>query len=411
MKRLLAILLCVCLMFTLVACAGKPTQAQQDAKEEAGSTQPEEKTNASAAEETKMGESVLIGCILPLSGSSAFDGESAMNGAKTAAQYINDNGGILGGRKIELVVEDSATDPDTAASAAEKLINSDHVVALIGAFNSSCTAAVMPIAKRNGIPLVTAIATSATLTEQDNEWFFRAVGISKLYIGAFAETVINTLGANKIAYIYENGDWGLGSVNTFKEFAEGLGAETTTTQVVNSSDADLYTQLTAIKDTNPDAIYAVSNLANAVRIATQAKELGITCPIIGEGAWASGDFLDQAGDAAEGIYGMVEYLPDIKTEMNPLFTELYAKQTNGKTPDKYCACDFNAVLVVANAIDQAGSTDAAAVRDALAATDMDILTGHIQFNANGQGYGFETFLSKNVNGVATFAGSATVVAD
>ena len=398
MKRLLAILLSMCIVLTMAACGG-PANPNNSGDTENGDP-------ASDAG----GSPVYIGCILPISGSSAYDGESAMNGAKAAAKYINDNGGVLGGRRIELIIEDSATDPDTAASAAEKLINSDHVSALIGGFNSSCTAAVMPIAAQYGVPLVTAIATSAKLTEEGNEWFFRAVGISSLYISSFAEKVINEIGGKNIAYIYENGDWGLGSVTAFQQCVEGLGGTTLTTQVVNSTDADLYTQLTAIKNANPDAVYAVSNLANAVRIAQQAKELGITCPIIGEGAWASGDFLSQAGDAAEGIYGMVEYLPDINTELNPMFTQLYSVITNGKSPDKYAACDFNAVLVMANAIDKAGNTDAAAIRDALRETDMTIVTGSIKFDEKGQGYGFETFLSKNENGAAICAGSAIVSA-
>ncbi len=402
MKKLLAILLSACMLFALVACAGP-------AENNGGGGNTDENTDPDTSSETS-GDPVYIGCIVPLSGTTAYDGESAMNGARAAVNYINENGGILGGRPIELIFEDSATDPSTAASAAEKLINSDQVSALIGAFNSSCTAAVMPIAAQYEIPLVTGIATSADLTEEGNEWFFRAVGISSLYVGSFAETVINEIGGKNIAYIYENGDWGLGSVTAFRECVEGMGGTTLTVQVVNSTDSDLYTQLTAIKNTNPDAIYAVSNLANAVRIAQQAQELGITCPIIGEGAWASGDFLEQAGSAAEGIYGMVEYLPDIDTELNPIFTELYSEVTDGKSPDKYAACEFNAVLVMANAIDKAGSTDATAIRDALRETDMTIVTGNIQFNEKGQGYGFETYLSQNVDGVAICAGSAIVSA-
>lgn len=387
MKKVIAIIMSICMVFLLVACATTPAEIATELD----------------------GDSILVGCILPFSGTSAYDGESAMNGAKAAANYINANGGVAGGRKIELVFEDSATDPDTAVSAAEKLINNDGVKILVGAFNSSCTAAVQPIAETNKVPLITSIATSGTLTKNGCEYFFRAVGISNLYIDAFAGKLINELGAKKIAYIYENGDWGLGSVNTFKECAESLGAETTTVQVVNKEDADLYTQLTAIKKSKPDAIYAVSNLSNAVRIAVQKQELGIDCPIIGEGSWTSGDFIEQAGAAAEGVYGMVEYLPDITTEMNPLFTEFYGIVTDGKAPDKYAACEFNAVLVAANGIDNAADPDdSISIREALKNTDMNMLTGPIKFDKNGQGYGFEVFLSQNKDGKAICAGSATV---
>ena len=170
----------------------------------------------------------------------------------------------------------------------------------------------------------------------------------------------------------------------------------------------LTSTLTAIKDTNPDAIYAVSNLANAVRIATQAREIGITCPIIGEGAWATADFIEQCGDAAEGIYGMVEYLPDIDTPMNPTFLEVYKDVSNGATVDKYAASGFDSCYVMAKAIDAAGSTEGEAIRAALAATDLEIIQGNLKFNEKGQGYGFQTFLSKNVDGVAIAADSAIV---
>ena len=354
--------------------------------------------------------SILIGCILPISGTSAYDGESAKNGAKAAANYINDNGGVAGGKRIKLVFEDSATDPDTAASAAEKLINKDGVKILIGAFTSSCTAVVQPISEANSVPLITSVATSGTLTKNGCKYFFRAVGVSNLYIDAFANKIINERGIKKIAYIYENGDWGFGSVNAFKKYAESIGVETTTIQVINKDDNDLYTQLATIRKDNPDAIYAVSNLANAVRIAVQKKELGINCPIIGEGSWASNDFIEQAGAASDGVFGMVEYLPDIASDMNPIFTELYSRVTGGKTPDKYAACEFNAVLVAANAINNASEpNNSTSIRDALKKTDMKILTGSIKFDENGQGYGFDVFLSQNKDKKAVCVGSATVV--
>ena len=371
---------------------------------------PEEDATADVPE-APSGEPVVIGFILPLSGGTAFDGQSAQIGAQAAAAYVNNNGGILGGRPIELVFEDSASDPAQAASAAEKLINNDNVVMLIGAFNSSSTNAVMPIAERYERPLVTGIATSAALTEQGNPWFFRAVGTSKYFVASFAKNVVEDLGATRIAYICENGDWGRSSVAAFAAAMAEQGGENLTEQVVNDTDADLYTQLTAIKNSNPDAIYAVSNLANAVRIAQTTRELGITVPIIGEGAWASSDFFAKAGDAAEGIYGMVEYLPEINTPLNPIFIAEYNKLVPDKKPDKYAACDFNTLLLAADAIDRAGSTEAAAIRDALAASQFEGLTGPLQFAENGQAYGFEMFLSLNKDGIATLAGSATVVVE
>jgi branched-chain amino acid transport system substrate-binding protein len=386
-------LICLLLVFVVLSLVGCSSNQSSDSETEGTADTPK--------------EPIKIGAVLPLSGTTAFDGASAKSGAEVAVKYINANGGVLGGHPIELIVEDSATDPAQATSAAEKLISRDNVVALLGAFNSSSTGAIMPIAQRYEVPLVSAISTSPKLTEEGNKWFFRAVGTSQYFVKAFAERVINQLNVKNFAYIYENGDWGRNSVAEFSKTVTALGGKNLTEQVINSTDADLYTQLTAIKDSKPDAIYAVSNLANAVRIAQQAKELGIDVPIIGEGAWASGDFFEKAGAAAEGIYGIVEYLPEIDTPMNKIFVAEYQKEYN-KLPDKYAACDFNAIMLLADAIDRAGEATPAKIREALAASNFEGLTGPMKFNEKGQAYGFEMYLSHNENSVAKLAGSATV---
>ena len=355
-------------------------------------------------------EPIKIGLLLPLSGSAAFDGQNARNGAELAVKHINDNGGLLGGHPLELIIEDTATDPAQATSAAEKLINKDNVVALVGAFNSSSTGAVMPIAKKYEIPLVSAISTSPKLTEEGNIWFFRAVGTSQYFVKAFAKTVFQELGVKNIAYIFENGDWGRNSVNEFSKMVTVLGGNNLTKQVVNEGDVDLYTQLTVIKNSNPDAIYAVSNLANAVRIALQARELGITVPIIGEGAWPSPDFFKNAGQAADGIYGIVEYLPEIDTAMNKIFVQEY-EAIHKNLPDKCSANEYNAIMLLVDAIDRAGEANPAKIREALASSNFEGLTGPMKFTEKGQGYGFEMYLSHNENGVAKLAGSATVSVD
>lgn len=399
-KKIVSVVMTLALAFGLLAGCGSTTSDETSDKTQ---------TSDEAKESTSDEDTIKIGLIVPLSGTSAYDGESAKNGAQVAVDMVNEDGGI-NGKKLELVVEDSESSPEKACSVAEKLISSDQVKILIGAFNSSSTGAVMPIAEEQKVPLITAISTSSDLTKQGNEWFFRAVGTSEYFIDSFVDTVLKKTKAKKVAYICENGDWGKNSVASFKAAAEKAGCETTEEQLVNSEDSDLYTQLSAIKNSKPDMIYAVSNLANAVRIAQQAKELGIDVPIVGEGAWASGDFFDMAGDAAEGIYGIVEYLPDVEGEMNEVFSKAYEKKAK-KTPDKYAACEYNAVVVAADALKRATDiNDSEAIRQALSETNTDILSGSIQFMDNGQGYGFDIYLSHNEDGTPVMAGSAKVEA-
>ena len=204
-------LICLLLVFVVLSLVGCSSNQSSDSETEGTADTPK--------------EPIKIGAVLPLSGTTAFDGASAKSGAEVAVKYINANGGVLGGHPIELIVEDSATDPAQATSAAEKLISRDNVVALLGAFNSSSTGAIMPIAQRYEVPLVSAISTSPKLTEEGNKWFFRAVGTSQYFVKAFAERVINQMNVKNFAYIYENGDWGRNSVAEFSKTVTALGGK------------------------------------------------------------------------------------------------------------------------------------------------------------------------------------------
>lgn len=384
-RKLFTLALTVVLIVTLLAgCGSTPNKPGTPG------------TGSGDASKQPSQEPIKVGVIQPLSGNLAFDGKNAVNGAKIAEAQVNAKGGI-NGRKLQLVIEDSAGDPAQAANAAEKLITKEKVAALVGAFSSSSTGAVMPVAQKYQIPLVTGISTSPKLTEEGNKWFFREVGTSRLFAKAFAKKIMDELKIKKVAYIFENGDWGRSSVDEFSKAIAELGGTNLTQQVINANDTDLYTQLTQIKNANPDAIYAVSNTTNAVRIAKQAKELGIKAPIFGEGSWSADTYLKLAGADAEGIYAVVEYVPTVDNPLNKSFVEDY-KKAYGVQPDKYAAQIYTVVNTVAEAIKKAGAPEPARIRDALAQTDYNGVTGNIKFDEKGQAYGFDMYLVKIAGG-------------
>ena len=283
---------------------------------------------------TSAQEPVKIGVIQPLTGDVAFDGQTAVEGARLAAKFINDAGGVLDGRMIELVVEDGRCEPSESVSAAEKLIVREKVSAIAGCFCSSSTGAVMPLAEENKIPLVTGISTSPSLTEQGNEYFFRAVGTSKLFARAFAKALKNELNINRIAYLVVNDDWGRGSMESFSEAFAELGGENVANEIFNRGESDFYSYLTKIKAANPDGIYVVANTANAAKATNQIKELGIDAEIFGEGAWTSDTYLELTGDNSNGVYGVIEYMRVIDTAENEKFVDSY-EEMFGKNPSKY----------------------------------------------------------------------------
>jgi branched-chain amino acid transport system substrate-binding protein len=160
-------------------------------------------------------ETIKIGVIQPLTGSVAYNGTSDVNGSKLAVEQRNAKGGVLG-KKVELIIEDGTCNPAKSVNAAEKLVQRDKVPVLSGAFCSSATAAVMPVAANYKIPLVTGVSSADDLTERGNEWFLRATETDALLAKSFAKILVEQLELKKVSYIGVIDDWGRGGVEQFE---------------------------------------------------------------------------------------------------------------------------------------------------------------------------------------------------
>jgi len=394
-NKLLVISILILLVAAVFAGCGGGSNAPEG--EEAGNTDKQSK------------EPIKIGLVQPLSGGSAYDGSNVANGFKLAAEEINNQGGLLGGRQIEVLVEDTATDPATGVNAAIKLITKENIVALGGAFNSSVTGAVAPEAEKNGIPMITGVSTSPTLTEQGYQYFFRMNGTSVLFAKAFANKIVSDLNVKRVAFIYENGDWGRNSVKAFSDAIKELGGTVLTEQVINPGETDITSQMTAIKNENPDAIYAVANTTYAILITNTAAELKITpdVKLFGEGAWTSEEYMKNTGKNNEGIYAVVEYMEQIDNEINKKFVEAYQAKYNS-IPDKYGAAGYRMMKNFAQAITLANSAEPDQIRDALRANPMETFVGTYKYDEKGQAHGFNMYLAKIENGKPMLSVTAPV---
>src|SRR4051794_24844994 len=199
-------------------------------------------------------DTVKIGVIEPLTGSVAYNGQAYVSGAKLAVERRNAAGGVLG-RKIELVIEDGQCRPANSVNAAEKLIQRDKVVALSGAFCSSATAAVMPVAENNKIPLVTGVSSNAELTEKGNKWFFRATETDALLARSFAKILVDQLKLKKVAYIGVNDDWGRGGVAEFERQMTALDATTVMKEFFDHGTTDFYTLMAKLRSSGADGVF------------------------------------------------------------------------------------------------------------------------------------------------------------
>lgn len=337
-----------------------------------------------------MAEPIKIGVVQPLTGGVAFDGNNVLKGAKLAVKEINDAGGVLGS-PIELVIGDGACKPAESVSAAEKLITADKVPVIMGAFCSGATQAVMPLAEKSQIPLVTGVSSLPKLTEAGNKWFFRNAETDAMLAVAFSKSLYSDLKFKSVFFLAANDDWGRGTVDSFKHVLEGLGAKTVGTEFFEYSHADFYTLLTKVRAANPDLIVVAAETQAAATLVKQAKELSVKSKIFGVGAWATPTFMNLAGDAANGLLAGVAYAPTISGDLNKTFVSKF-KAAYNEDPGKYSMSGYNTIHIIADAIKRAGAAEPAKIREALIATDYTGPTGRLRFDAKGQVYGQSVFL-------------------
>ena len=335
-------------------------------------------------------DAIKIGVIQPLTGSVAYNGKADVNGARLAMDARNKRGGVLG-KPVNLVIEDGQCSPANSVNAAEKLIQKDKVVALSGAFCSSATAAIMPIAEKYKLPLLTGVSSKADLTEKGNRYFFRSAETDALLANAFAKILADNLKLKKVAYIGVNDDWGRGGVEEFSKDLGAHGVETVMTEYFDHGATDFYTLLAKLRTSGADGVFVAAETQDGAVLVKQLKEFGIEMKVFGVGSWATADFVNLVGDASEGIYAAVPYVASLPGEANADFVKTYQAQY-GQAPDKYAAAGYNATNILMEAIERAGSTDAEKIREALKATDYQAPNGRYRFTANGQAYGFNAAL-------------------
>jgi branched-chain amino acid transport system substrate-binding protein len=342
-------------------------------------------------------QTIKIGLVQPLTGSVAYNGTADVAGSKQAVDERNAKGGVLG-KKIELVIEDGQCKPANSVNAAEKLIQKDKVVALSGAFCSSATAAIIPVAEKYKMPLITGVSSKADLTEKGNKYFFRATETDALLAKSFAKIIYSNLNLKNIAYIGVNDDWGRGGVDEFSKQMTELGAKPALKEYFDHGTTDFYTLLTKLRASKADGVFVAAETQDGSILVKQIKELGLNIKVFGVGSWATSDFIGLAGPAAEGIYAAVPYSSTMKTPKNEAFVKEYASR-NKENPGKYGAAGYNAMNILMDAIERAKSTDADKIVAALHKTDYEGPNGKFKFNPNGQAWGFNVVLVQIKNKV------------
>ena len=349
---------------------------------------------------------IVLGAVLPLSGGVSYDGQTDLNGAKVAIEELNAAGGVLG-RQLRLVSEDGACNPNQSVAAAEKIITNEKAIALIGALCSSATGAVSETTKKYQIPMITGVSTAERLTETGNPWFFRATTTTRINGASLSKSLLGADTAKKIAFIVTSDDWGRSAATSYGAAFEKLGAKVVATEFFDRNDTDMTVSLTKIRAARPDFIFSVGGFQNAANVTTQARQLGLTVPILGEGAFATEPWAKLVGGFTTNVVGILEWVPGIEDAVNKTFVENYRKMFK-ESPTKFSAAGYNTVQILAAALKRAGTTDAEPLRKAISATDYTGIMGNYRFDEQGQAYNFNVFLVNWENGKSVLLRTAQI---
>jgi len=325
-------------------------------------------------------EPIKIGMFASLTGKQAYFGETNSRGASFAVEELNAAGGLLG-RKVELLVEDTRSMPGEAATSAKKLLHRDHVVAMVSGTASSPALEVAPLCQAAGVPMVAATATNPRVTET-GDFIFRACFADPFQGTVLARFAQDRLHARRVAIVIANGSaYSVGLAKFFRERFITDGGEIVAEPKYSEGEKDFRAQLTAIKAAKPDAVFASGDYLESALLCVQARALGLTMPFFGGDTWDATALVELGGKAVEGGYFTAHFSPEARDPAVQSFVARFEKRF-GLKPDTGMSLGYDAVMLLADAIKRAGSTEGRAVRDALAATrDFAGVTGRITIDA------------------------------
>lgn len=370
-KKMLCTLLAGTMLFSLLTACGSGSGT---ASGSSASAAPAATSSAAAS-----GNTVKIGVLLPLSGATSYYGGVQLDGIEFCADYVNKNGGIksLDGAQIELVVQDSASDPETGVSAFEKLVE-EGVVAVIGPYNSTVAAATAPLAIQYKIPYVIVNATSENFMGTANKYVYRTNTGSTdgdnmwTLIIDYLNTVRPDNPTDKIAIVYDSGDWGTAAVSTWRSNAEAMGYEVVVDEAVSESSTDLSTLVNKIKDADADLVITACFSAATNLLAKQMADYECTAKIAGLGGGVGDtEFIENCGEAANGTLYSAPWIPSYggaSSDAQTLADEF--KTTYGYDMTMEPCWGWLGMATIVNALESAGKADTEAVSDALYALDV-----------------------------------------
>ncbi len=340
-------------------------------------------------------EPVVIGLQTPITGSAAVEGKMAKQSVEIAAQLINEEGGILDGRMIEIRVVDDCLQPKAGALAAMKLVSQEDVVGVIATYGSFVSQPASDIYEKYQKVNIAYGATRADLTERGLKYYLRTCGRTDTQAIFFADKVVEHFDGRRISIMHNNTDFALALANETKAALQPKIDAGKVKLVyfdgINPNDSDFTVPLTKLRETNPDIFYYTGHFPEAGLIIRQGRDIGIDAIFVGGDAAINEDFINIAGiDYAKGAYQTQETLIEYFNHPEAVqFKEAYKAKFGTLPSSPWSVYAADALLVLAEAIDKTGSTDSDEIVDYLK-NEMEAfpsITGPIGFDEKGDRVG------------------------
>ena len=361
-------------------------------------------------------EDVKIGALYPLSGNAANAGKSALDAVELAVELVNTvhpelsglpsvgKGGLsnMGGAKIKLISADHQGKPEEGQSQTLRLITQEHVAALIGAYQSNVSFTATAVSERQGIPFVVGDSVASNITSRGFKYLVRVTPVAS----DFAKNYMEYLGDMKkaghkvdsIAIVNENTDYGTSVAGTLVDQAKSHGITLAAQIPYSANSTDVSAQVLQLKEKNPDCVIFVSYTADAILYLKTMKNLNYLPPMIigDDSGFSDPSFVPAVGDIAQGVMNRSAWAVGKPMSITRRINDLF-KQKTGHELDDTSARSMQAMLVLADAINRAGSTAPDKIMAALRATDLkqdQIIMGYhgVKFDQIGENSLAATYL-------------------
>lgn len=339
------------------------------------------------------GDVIKIAVVGPHSGDLASYGIPTIKAAELVVAEWNAKGGVLG-KQIELIIEDDVCKPEIAANSAAKVVG-EGVVAVIGHICSGATKSALGIYNEAGLPAISPSATNPALTQSgDYPNFFRTIASDD----AQAETdamFVKEMGLKSVAVLHDKQDYGKGFADFSVISLEGLGVNIAMYEGITAGAVDYSAILNKIANSDAEAIVYGGYHPEASKLVQQMSQMGLDIPFISDDGVKDDTFIQVAGEYAEGVYAS----GPMDTSSNPMSQKATSdhKAEYGEDPGAFFINAYAGTVALLTAIQNAGSTDGAAIMDALRSNYVDTPLGSISFDEKGDaiGVGFAVYQVQN----------------